>query len=566
MILEELCAYYERQRLRPESQMGTYGFQYRRLDFLIEVAPDGSFLRLLPTRNLSAHEQESFLLPMERKRARQIAPNLFWDQASYVLGISEGEESADPASPKRKAFAELIDLAARENPAHEGLFALQQFYQQGHWAAAAGVFAMAAKRFRHPTLSFRLAGESKLIAEDASLQTWIRQRLDDEEGPEIQCLVTGRNDKLAVLHPSIKGLKGALGTGATLVSFQQESSRFFGKKQGENAPIGRQAAYAYTSALNHLLKPGSERVVHFNDLSLIFWTEEGEDWDQGFAQFLTLHAGQAAYQAFFEELQKGRWAQDTRAFYVLALSVQKTRIAVRYWQKFILQELQMRLREFFSDLRLIHAPYEAQTLSLYALAGAMAEEERSEVVESNRMLELFTAIASGKMYPQTWFCINMGLIRKEKKISYQRAAIIKAYLVRWAKFNQVQEEVGVALDSESTNIAYTLGRLFAVLERLQEEANQHSSNLRDRYYTTASTSPAAVFPQILRQKNMQLSRIPNKTLRDRFERDIAQLFLSIDHIPSSLSLTDQGRFVIGYYHQRQEYFTPRRPREQEQSG
>ncbi len=562
MILEELCAYYERARAGDASTLGAYGFQFRRLDLVIEIHEDGSFARLLPTKNLSAHQDQRFLLPMEKKRARQIAPNLLWDHGAYVLGLGEGDQHT---SKKRLAFAAQISELAAAHPQHRGLAALDGFYQQGHWKMAAQVCDREAGGLRNPTLSFRLCGQESLIAEDQALHPWLLAQLEEEGAPRLRCMISGEWDTLALVHPTIKGLKGALGVGATLVSFQQESSRFYGKKQGENAPIGKRTAFAYTSALNELLRPGSDRVVHFDELSLVFWAESATEWEEGFAQFLSLKCGQESYEEFYKKLASGHWESDTSSFFILALSVQKTRISVRYWQKFSIQEMQQHLRKFFLDLHIIHAPYEAQNLSLYAIAAAMSDEEKASAIESSRFLELFHAIFDGKMYPQSFFYITMGLIRKEKRISYHRAAIVKAYLVRSAKYYPVQEEVGVALDPALTQVAYALGRLFAVLERLQEEALQHASNLRERYYTTASTSPAAVFPHILRQKNTYLARMSNRTLRERFERDIAEIFERIQDIPISLSLTDQGRFVIGYYHQRQEYFTaPKRRRDEEQ--
>lgn len=578
MILEKLVAYYQRELNAPNSSLAPFGFQRKRLDFLIVLDPSGRCLALETSKNLAPGFHSSYLLPSEVKRSRQIEANFLWDNASYVLGLGRGGEedfrdlwqlflskAFDPeAMPPRvhnfwtkvRSAADAIDDV--------GLQAICRFYEHKHVGAFLERYGDGIRG--SSPISFRLAEDAFPIACRPRVALAIPGNA--EAGTRIRCSVSGEIDELAELHPTIKGLKGALATGAKLVSFNQESARFFSKDQGANAPIGRRSAFAYSEALNHMLRPRSGHLVTIADLSLLFWSDSDASWESAFQSSLAFSGGQRTLNAFVDDLFADRWAKGEGDFCLLGLSAQKSRIAVRSWLCAPVELWARRMKQFYADLAIAHAPYEAEHLSLYAVGAAMAPEKTIGDVESRCMIELLEAIFNGEAYPHSIFYIIMNHIRKEKDIGYQRASLIKAYLVRLARcpprtesegtrsrFNQVQEEVGVALDRAYANVGYCLGRLFAVLEKLQEESNQGLfSNVRERYYITASTAPAAAFPLLLRQKNSYLGRIANPMKRENFEQEISGIVMNIKEIPKNLHLADQGRFAIGYYHQRQDFF------------
>ena len=112
------------------------------------------------------------------------------------------------------------------------------------------------------------------------------------------------------------------------------------------------------------------------------------------------------------------------------------------------------------------------------------------------------------------------------------------------------------LDLTNMNTAYRLGRLFASLEKAQEEANARiNATIRDRYYGAASSTPVAVFPTLLRLKNHHVAKLENKGRATNFEKLFGEIIDGIKSFPAHLSLADQGRFALGYYHQRQAFFT-----------
>ena len=111
------------------------------------------------------------------------------------------------------------------------------------------------------------------------------------------------------------------------------------------------------------------------------------------------------------------------------------------------------------------------------------------------------------------------------------------------------------LDPDNTHPAYRLGRLFAVLEKAQEEASPGlNATIRDRYYGAASSTPVAVFTTLLRLKNAHLKKL---TIGQSvsFEKLLTEILGPVTDFPAHLSLPDQGRFALGYYHQRQDFFS-----------
>ncbi|MBS4096494.1 MAG: type I-C CRISPR-associated protein Cas8c/Csd1 [Sulfuricella sp.] len=375
------------------------------------------------------------------------------------------------------------------------------------------------------------------------------------------CLVSGESDELERLHPSIKGVWGAQSSGANIVSFNLDAFRSYAKEQGANAPVGKRAAFAYTTALNHLLAKGSKQRIQVGDASTVFWAEkpghsmetlfpralgeaERDDPDIGTDAVKALLAAPHSGAEFFED-------GDTR-FYVLGLAPNAARIAVRFWETRSVAELAVNIRRHFDDLRIDHAPHEADTLSLFRLLVATATQGKAENIPPNLGGELLRSVIGGLPYPQTLLSGAIRRIRAEQEVTYPRAAIIKASLNRYSKM----EELKMSLDENNLNPAYRLGRLFAVLERAQERASPNlNATIRDRYYGAASSTPVTVFPTLLKLKNHHVAKLDNKGEAVNLEKLIGQIVDGIDDFPAQLGLHDQGRFAIGYYHQRQAFFT-----------
>jgi CRISPR-associated protein Csd1 len=252
---------------------------------------------------------------------------------------------------------------------------------------------------------------------------------------------------------------------------------------------------------------------------------------------------------------------DNTRFFVLGLAPNVARLSVRLWNVTTVRELAAQIRQHFDDLAITRSPRDPEYLPLWRLLIATAAQGKSENIPPLLAGEVLWAILTGTPYPQTLLTATLQRIRAEQgAVTYPRAALIKAVLVRHARFRNTPEpEVTVSLDIENPNIGYRLGRLFAVLERIQEMANPGlNATIRDRFYGAASATPLTVFSYLLKLKNHHLNHL---TVGQKvwLERQIGQIMEAITQFPAHFSLDDQGRFAIGYYHQRQDFYTRKSP-------
>ncbi|MBI5903665.1 MAG: type I-C CRISPR-associated protein Cas8c/Csd1, partial [Deltaproteobacteria bacterium] len=335
--------------------------------------------------------------------------------------------------------------------------------------------------------------------------------------------------------------------------------------QGFNAPVGKKAEHAYTTALNTLLAKDSSQRIQVGDASTVFWAEN-ENQMEGW------------FKDFFGEPPKGQSVQDNEAikalysgpetgappldddlakFYVLGLSPNASRIAVRFWYAGTVGEAAQSIRQHFSDCKIVHGLKDPEHLSLFRLLVSTAMEGKADNIQPNLSGEMMKAILAGTPYPMTLLSSVIRRVRAEREITYPRASLIKAILVRASRYYKKSEKgVDMALDTGNRNIGYRLGRLFSILEKVQEEASPGiNATIRDRFYGSASSTPVAAFPHLIKLKNHHLSKLENKGRAVNLERLIGETMDGIDDFPSHLGLQDQGRFAVGYYHQRQSFFT-----------
>ncbi len=566
MILQALNQYYDRKSTSSEGVLPSYGFEVKNIPVIIEIDIDGNFVQTIVRDEKHPDTNTNELVPCSVKRSVGIKSNLLWDNVEYVLGI-DTRDKPERVAKQHQSFRDRIQSL---DTSDASIRAIMCFLNKIDRESIQEDTATWETLEKNPNVSFRIAGEPCLICQKPELRE-ILANTNHSHGKASYCLVTGEENQMERLHPAIKGVWGAQSSGGNIVSFNQDSFKSYGKEQGANAPVGEEASFAYTTTLNHLLRKGSEQRIQVGDASTIFWAEENHSFESDFGTIFGStpkkvkddpDAYTRAVKAVFDSVYQGRHEDDvsTNRFYVLGLSPNASRISIRFWQVATVAKISQRIKQHFDYLEITHAPHEMSYLPLFLLLVNIASQRKSENIPPNLAGELMRSILAGQPYPFTLLSAAVRRCKAEREVNYQRAALIKACLNRNHPNN---EELTVSLDIKNTNPAYRLGRLFAVLEKTQEEANPGiNATIKDRYYGAASSNPVSVFPTLLKLKNHHLSKLESPGRKINLEKLIGEIMSEIlPDLPASLNLQDQGRFAVGYYHQRQDFFTPKQSKE-----
>lgn len=574
MILPALCDYYARKPELPRD-----GYELKEIPFIIEIDPDGTLAQVLDTREVQGKRKQAraFLVPQSVKKSVNVAANLLWGNAEYVLGLPDVKKLAERQASGREAeyHARLVEMRSAfvaelrrlplDTQQDEGIRAVMAFMGHAPDDLVARLGEIGPEiAGSNPNLSFRLRGDVDLVCQRPAVSIAVMQR-DAISPSAVQCLVSGEQDEIERLHPSITGVRDAQSSGASLVSFNLAAFCSYGKDQGRNAPVGKRAVFAYTTALKHLLRRDSPQKLQVGDATTVFWADHDCELENDFAIFfdeprkdaVDPDRGTRTVVALLESAKQGVGPvlDDKTRFFVLGLSPNAARIAMRFWLTGTVSEMAKRIVRHFQNLEIARHPEAKPYLSLFRLLVAIAPQGKAENIPPNLGGELLRAILSGLPYPETLYQNAIRRIRMERDVGYVRAAILKACLNR--KHFPNEKEIAVSLDKDNTNPGYRLGRLFAVLERIQEEASPNlNATIRDRYYGAFSATPASVFATLMRMKNHHLAKLENAGRRANLEKLIGEIVDGLPPAPPAhLSLPDQGRFAIGYYHQRMDRAT-----------
>lgn len=592
MILQALNDYYLRKMNDPDpaQRLPVFGLEDKEIPFIIELTPDGRIAGIQDVRTGEGKKKTAarYLVPQGLKKTSGIAANLLWDNAEYVLGLPDAkkqaealkkgkaQEYAERLQEMHEAFKQRIAQLPTEVRSDEGIRAVQAFLAGDPAQAVAAQTFWTEMAESNPTLSFRLLGDIDLVCQRPAVSAAARLCAADEneDGAEQQaaqsviCLVTGQHALPERLHTVIKGVWGAQTSGANIVSFNLDAFNSFGKKQGANAAVSRTAAFAYTTALNHLLERGSRQRMQVGDASTVFWAQKPEDADAEawfkdiFGETDDPDARAEQIRSLLEAIHTGRFdgARGENRFFVLGLAPNAARIAVRFWHVAPLAEVAQRTRQWFEDLRMVRAPHDPEFPSLFRLLTATAVLNKADNILPRLGGDVLRSALDGTPLPITWLQAAIRRCRAEQGVSYLRAAVIKACINRSTRHARrtsttTDKEITEMLDTSNPSVGYRLGRLFAVLEKAQEEASPGlNATIRDRYYGAASSTPLAVFTTLLRLKNHHIAKIPGKGRVVNLEKLIGEIIDGIGDFPAHMSLQEQGRFALGYYHQRQAFF------------
>ncbi len=557
MILQALKEYYERK-----SDLPRLGFEKKEMPYLIVLSADGRPVDFVSTYEGEGKKRRAkhCLVPQTVKRASNISANLLWDNPEYALGI-DSKGKPDRVKEQHEAFLRRVDGLGDIDDA--GLLAVRRFLKNTDKKAALSSYRTILDQVieEGSNLTFQLVGDTCIVAERQAVKASIEALASGGEEVGV-CLMTGEWLPITRLHAAIKGVRGAQTSGSNIVSFNLDAFKSFGKQQGANAPISQLSAFAYTTALNHLLSKDSKQKMLVGDATTVFWAEKDCEFESHFSDFFSdppkddPDRNTRAVAGLFKAPQSGTFLADGNdRFYVLGLAPNASRIAIRFWVVDTVAGMAKKICQHFEDMKIVHGPKDRDTLSLFRLLVSTASQGKADNIPPNIAGEAMRAILSGLPYPQTLLQAAIRRVRAEHEVTYPRAALIKASINRRTRFDtpHTKEELQMSLDPGNANEGYRLGRLFATLEKIQQEANPGvNATIRDRFYGAASGTPVTVFGNLMRLKNHHLSKLYGR--RIYFEKLIGEIMDGLTDFPSHLTLANQGRFAVGYYHQMQKFY------------
>jgi CRISPR-associated protein Csd1 len=570
MILKALYDYYER---KPEIH-APIGYEKEELDFIIIIDKEGNFVDLQNKReNKRGHE---YHIPKAVIRAgTKVLPNLLWDKIEYLTGFSKDENKSAQAKKYNKAFIDKLKVLPEELREDAGIKAVLLFYDKNQieelinhqsWEECLKVSGW---------MSFQLEGETELIANREAVRKYQEEQFlsgkyEEDDPKKLKqeiCLITGEKKIIKRLNTELR-LPGS-DKNVKIVAFQKNSGfDSYGKEQSYNAPISILAENSYSASLKHLINSKTNKKI-VSDTTILFWsekrTEEVTPEEEVFSWVIAAQKvdednpdkGVDKIEKFINSIFSGQLSPArTNHFYVLGLSPNAARISVRFWKAPSVEDFGKNIKKHFDDFEIVHGPKEPKYLSLYQFLSATALKYKMDNVPPNLAATVIESIIDGTPYPASLLYQCIRRIRAEQNVNRARAAILKAYLNRFNKIHKLNDkEINMCLDPTNNNVAYRIGRLFAVLEKIQERANPGiNATIRDRFYGAASSTPVTVFPRLLSLKNSHLKKLSGGE-KIYYEKLIGEIVCEIKSFPTNLPLNDQANFAIGYYHQRQDFFT-----------
>lgn len=584
MILTALTEYYDRLSNAEEgAKVPSFGFSEEKISYILVLSEQGELVDVVPNLTDEKKPRPKFMaVPRPEKRTSSVKPNFLWDKTAYALGV------VLPKDKKTEAIFES-SLATFEafRDTHRSLFsqtddkglkAVSQFLQ--NWQPENFESSVLTAEILDANVVFRLDGVRQFIHESIEAKEIWSSQLKSEDGKEAMCLITGKQQPISRLHPSIKGVSGGQSSGVSIVSFNKESFESYGKEQGVNAPVSEQAAFAYTTALNYLLRYENNQSISLGDTTLVFWAQADDSKNAQQAESLFMNFFNPPYvsdesetvqlQAEIEKLAKGRPLSEIAPdldpktqFFILGLAPNAARLSIRFWLQTEFGHIQQRLAEHFQDLALDPLPWKMPP-SIWRLLMQLAphregQKPKMEDVPSHLAGELMRAILTGQRYPRAILAQVLARFRADGDISDLRIALVKGVLQREFRKQLTKEEIPMSLDESNTNPAYLLGRLFAVLENIQRGAlgDKVNATIADKYYASASTVPYSVYPRLLSGSKHHLSKIRKEKPGWAFnlEKELGQIMSQLPtEFPRHFSIENQGRFSIGYYHQKNARF------------
>ncbi len=588
MILQALTAYYE--QLVRLGKLSAPGWDDSfKVSYELRLNDAGQLLRVIPLLTEKTVGKKTVLapramrVPAHEKRSSGIAANFLCDNSTYLLGADEKgkpERSADCFKACAKLHHTILDGV--DSPAARSLLA----YFDSWDPAQAAAHPLLAEQWKEITgnanliFGYEAADRShSFVNDDPAIQNAWQTHYNDRSADSDmgQCLITGKYAPIERTHPNISGVPGAQSSGAALVSFNAPAFCSYGHEQGENAPVSKYAAFAYTTALNRLLADRSH-CKHVGDTTILCWAENAEPVYQDAMSMFLFGADEAAgiqesdVQAALKRLSAGQTVpflekelSPDQHFYLLGLAPNAARLSVRFFLRDTFGSFAQNLQKHAEEMEIDCSEKEKfRTLPIWAVVNETTRTVPGQPAKPSPQLagDLLRAVLTGGRYPATLLNGVTLRIRAEQTVTRGRAAVIKAYYLRNYP-TELNKEVYTVSLNETTNVPYLLGRLFSVLEAVQKAANPGiNTTIKDRYFNAACATPGMAFPTLLRLSQKHLRKL-NDGLATHYDKQITELMAQLPEsgFPARLSLPDQGKFAIGYYHQTQKRYAKKNEEE-----
>ena len=588
MILQALTAYYE--QLVRQGKLSAPGWDDSfKVSYELRLNDAGQLVSVLDLRTETKMGKKTVLapramrVPAHVKRTAGVSANLLCDNSSYLLGA---DEKGKPERAKQ-CFDACAALHHRllddvDSPAARAVLA---FFDSWDPAQAAD-HPLLREQWKEITgnanliFGYEAADHShSFVNDDPAIQNAWQAHYNDRSADSDmgQCLITGKYAPIERTHPNISGVPGAQSSGAALVSFNAPAFCSYGHEQGKNAPMSEYAAFAYTTALNRLLAD-RDHCKHVGDTTILCWAENAEPvYQDSMSMFLfgadeTAGIQESDVQAALKRLAAGQTVpflekelSPDQHFYLLGLAPNAARLSVRFFLRDTFGSFAQNLQRHAEEMAIDCSEKEKfRTLPIWAVVNETTRTVPGQPAKPSPQLagDLLRAVLTGGRYPATLLNGVTLRIRAEQAVTRGRAAVIKAYYLRNYP-TELNKEVFTVSLNETTNVPYLLGRLFSVLEAVQKAANPGiNTTIKDRYFNAACATPVMAFPTLLRLSQKHLRKL-NDGLATYYDNQITELMAQLPEsgFPARLSLPDQGKFAIGYYHQTQKRFAKKNEEE-----
>lgn len=577
MILQSLVKYYD--ILANNNKVPKYGWSFVGVSYSINLSEDGHIKGIILNKYEKEFGKEKIYVPKQMIVPEHFSrcgqdPDAYFlcDNSKFILGIDIEDSQKDIENclkrfnKSKKLHLELLEDV--DNPLAKAICNFYKTWNPQNAKENEFIKDNYEEITSGANLIFCMSNENAQDDEDLKMvwDNYLECNSDSEVGI---CSVTGKYGNVARIHKKIKGVPGAQSTGASLVSFNSESLESYGKAQSYNAPVIDSTEFAYTTVLNYLLA-NKEYKIQLGDVTILFWSETENNYYEDMFSF-TINSTKDNQSEIYEIFQKiktqryididGIELDMNQNFCILGLSANVGRLSIQFFYENTFGEILSNIKKHYDRLNIVAPKYCDKYLSVYDIVFSSMNLNAKEKPVKSMISCMFQSIISDLNYPERLYTSIIGRIRAEVgNVNYTRASFIKAFLV---KNRRLEGEKFIMLNEDCKDVSYLLGRLFSILESVQLDSMQKSSadgitTIKDKYFNSACKTPASIFSTLMMLSNAHMKKLDrdNKGKMVYYDKIISSILAGINSegVPKVLSLEEQGKFILGYYHQTQKKF------------